>query len=143
MRAVILLLFLPALLGQELAEPDRALPEYSAPGVPPSAPSGLRVLSSLLIVVGLIVVAGFAARRFLPGSWIPQRPAGPMKLLQNLPLGTNRHLALIEVEGRRFLLGCTEKSVNLVASLDGFDLTVEPAPDNEFRTVSELLEDEK
>jgi flagellar biogenesis protein FliO len=140
---LLFLFCLPALNAQDLAEPAQALPEYVTPGVPPSAPSGLRVLSSLLIVVGLIVVAGFAARRFLPGAWIPQRQTGPLKLLQNLPLGTNRHLALIEVEGRRFLLGCTERSVNLVASLDGFELANEPPAGNEFRTVSELLEDEK
>lgn len=49
-----------------------------------------------------------------------------MRLCETLPLGDRRYLALVSVEGRRYLLGSAGSSISLLASLPPPGSAVEP-----------------
>lgn len=72
---------------------------------------GLRVIVSLLVVVALIWLA---ARR-LQSSRRGEAP--DMRVVARLPLTRRSSLALVEVEGRRLLLGVGDAGVSLVSEL--------------------------
>ncbi|MCB1052349.1 MAG: flagellar biosynthetic protein FliO [Acidobacteria bacterium] len=151
MRAALLGLFLSGAFsfgyGQATDPPadptvqeEQTLPEYEPPTAPVQAPSGFKVIGSLFVVLGLIVLFGYLARKFLPQTLITQKNAGHMRILQNLPLGGGKFVSLIEAEGQKLLIGVSEKHLNLIARLDPFAMPDDEKPS--FKTVEQMLEDE-
>jgi flagellar biogenesis protein FliO len=55
-----------------------------------------------------------------------------MRLCETLPLGDRRYLALVEVEGRRFLVGAAPNSLSLLAQLSSPEPFSEIEPDASF-----------
>jgi len=51
-------------------------------------------------------------------AWV-QRKAGRLRLADSLALGDRRSAGILEVEGRRFLIGTTAHVVTLLAELGG------------------------
>ncbi|WP_250448480.1 flagellar biosynthetic protein FliO [Actinotalea sp. C106] len=80
---------------------------------------GLRVLLSLAVVLGLL---WFLARR-LSGTKAVRRRATDLAVIGKQSLGGKTGLALVEVGGRRLLLGVSEQGVNLLTEVD---MPVEP-----------------
>lgn len=76
-------------------------------------------LKTLLAMVVVIALAVVALRFFLPRLSWGRQIKGRMgfKILERLPLDTKKGLYVIEVEGRRLLLGASEHSVNFIAEL--------------------------
>ena len=66
-----------------------------------------------------------AAAPALPFAWLKPlaaklcavRPPRRLKLVENLPLGEKRFLALVEVGGRQLLVGSTPTSISLIERL--------------------------
>ena len=136
----LLFLLLPqAPLAQVQNDPQaQAIPEYQPTQPSESqAPSTLKVVSSLMFVIGLIAILGWAARRFLPQSFLPKKQAGHMQVLQNMPLGSGAFLSLVEAEGQKLLLGVSEKNISLISRLDPFQVD----EDESIKTVEQLLEE--
>jgi hypothetical protein len=77
---------------------------------------------------------GLLARAF---SWLKVRGAAPKQLnvLETVSLGEKRFAAILQADGRRYLIGGGSTSVNLLARLDE---TAEPIDDLE--TLAELTE---
>ena len=76
----------------------------------------LRTAASLALVIGLLALCSWALRRGVSrGGRLGGRSAIVVETA--LPLGERRSLAIVTVEGRRFLLGLTPGSVSLVADL--------------------------
>lgn len=79
----------------------------------------LRVLVSLAVVLGLV---WWFARRNRSGAHARVRPAS-VSVVGRQTLGRHSAVAVVEVEGRRLLLGLTDQQVSLLA-----ELTAEPTP---------------
>jgi flagellar biogenesis protein FliO len=56
-------------------------------------------------------------RAFLPSLGMRRRERA-LRLCETLPLGEKRFLAVVEFEGRRFLIGATNQSISLIDRLD-------------------------
>ncbi len=90
--------------------------------LPPRSPSVLlaQALLSLAVVVGLIYLVYFGIRRI--GDRQPDGATeGPMKVIQTRHLGGDRWLYLIEVEGRRIIVGGADGQITPVAELERID----------------------
>ncbi len=126
------------------AVPDYEPPERKDPNnlAPDMGKSVMRMIQGLLLVLALIIGLGWVARKVLPHQLGLGPGTGQMRLLQSLPLGPKRFVALLEIDERRFLLGVTDHKVSLLASLDPatFAQTLDEVPVP--KTVSELLEEE-
>jgi flagellar biogenesis protein FliO len=78
-----------------------------------------RVVGSLAFCLVLAAGAVFALRHKLPeGRWLKKANAGRLKLKEHLPLGQQRGLYLIEVDGREYLALFSQQGVSL-SIIDG------------------------
>ena len=78
----------------------------------------------LLICSGLIVaiaVLGWGFRRFLGGTLATRAARRSLRIVDSLPMGGRRRLAVVRCYDRTFLLGVGDREVNLVAELDAED----------------------
>lgn len=77
--------------------------------------SGSQMLMGLLAVLGVIVLLAWAVKRMnLQGMNV----GNDLKLQSILSLGTKEKVAVIEVEGKRLLLGITPQNINMLCELD-------------------------
>ena len=74
----------------------------------------LRVLLSLAVVVGLLWVV---QRRLTRGRRAPRR-SNAMTLVGRQGVGSKASVVLVDVDGKRFMLGVTEHSVNVLHAAD-------------------------
>ncbi|MGE3401577.1 MAG: flagellar biosynthetic protein FliO [Vicinamibacterales bacterium] len=86
---------------------------------------GLQGLASVLLVLALVGALAWLARR---GTFAALRRQGrPVAIETAVPLGERRSLVIVNVEGRRLLLGLTPASVSMVTELapGAFDQALE------------------
>ena len=76
-----------------------------------------QALLSLAIVIGVIYLVYFGLRR-LTDRQLGADAAGPVRVLQARHLGGDRWLYLVEVEGRRLLVGGAGSGMGLIAELE-------------------------
>lgn len=77
----------------------------------------LRGFAGLVVVLGLLGLLAWLARRgtlAFPGQ---RKGAAPIRVETAVPLGERRSLVIVAVEGRRLLLGLTPAQVSLVTEL--------------------------
>lgn len=84
-----------------------------AAAVTPSYSGVLPMVVSLLVVIGVILLAAWLAKRT---RLIIRMPVG-LKVGGSLSLGVREKVVVVEVDGRRFLLGTTPSQINLLAEL--------------------------
>jgi len=75
----------------------------------------LDVTFKLILVVGLIYVASIIIRRWKGGKSFGS--SRKMELKETIHLTQKRALHLVQVEGRLFMVGSTDTSVNLISEL--------------------------
>jgi flagellar biogenesis protein FliO len=75
---------------------------------------GLRVVASLLIVVGVVMLTAMLVRR---GGVRLNKPRA-LQVVERLGLAKGTSLWLIEVDGRRLLIGSAEKSLQLLTAIE-------------------------
>ena len=75
----------------------------------------VRILLSLLVVVGLILAAAWLARR---GGLLRQGTHRRIRILDSQRLGARASVALIQVDGREILIGITPQQISLLHSSD-------------------------
>ncbi|MBU1881019.1 flagellar biosynthetic protein FliO, partial [bacterium] len=76
--------------------------------------SSLKTFGALVLVLVLIVVLSWLARRylhFLPSTTVK---GGVIKVLETKPLGPKRSLHVVEIEGRKILIGSSEGGIALL-----------------------------
>ena len=79
--------------------------------------STLAYVISLIAVFAIVLVMAYVFARLVGGK-INSRMSGQTgKVLENLPLGPNRSVCIIEMAGRVFLLGITDSSINLLTEI--------------------------
>lgn len=90
--------------------------DTSAP--PDLISSSLKTLGALVIVLVIIFIIAWAAKRYL--HFLPNvgSKTDAIRLLATKPLGTKRSLHLLEIEGSKFLIGSSENNVTLLKEWD-------------------------
>ena len=81
----------------------------------------LSLLGMLVLIAAILVLAWFATKQ------IAQRPSlqgfsgrlphGGMRILAQLPLGSQQRLVVVECAAQYFLLGVTEQSISMLSQL--------------------------
>lgn len=99
------------------APPPSAAPEQAGEAAAASEFPLVQSLGALGIVVSLIVLGFFAARRFAPQLFGRRSGERRMRLIESLSMGDRRSIALVHVDGCRYLVGNTAQSINLLAQL--------------------------
>jgi len=82
---------------------------------------GIDMTRYALVCFGLVVVIlvlGWGFKRFLAGNMSLRANKRAMKVVDMLPLGGKRQLAVVRCYDRTFLLGLGEREVSLVTELD-------------------------
>jgi len=69
-------------------------------------------------LVAVILVLAWAFKRFLAGNMTLRAAQRAMKVVDVLPLGGKRQLAVVRCYDRSFLIGMGEREVSLVTELD-------------------------
>lgn len=94
-----------------------ALEAPTRPGMPggPDMTRYLLVCGGLIVAIGLL---GWGMRRLLGSRFRPGASRRNLQVLEMLPLGGKRSLALVRCQERDFLVGLAEQGIRLVAELD-------------------------
>ncbi len=79
--------------------------------------SFLRVVGGLGLVLSLIVLGTFGIRKFAPQYFVKRTPERNLKVIETLPMGERRSIAVIEIDERRLLIGNTPNQITLLAAL--------------------------
>lgn len=79
--------------------------------------STLAYLISLLAVFAVVVIMAYFTAKFIGGRFNARMATGGGRVLENLPLGPNRSVCIVEIAGRVFLLGVTDGSITLLSEI--------------------------
>ena len=77
----------------------------------------VRTLGGLGLVIGLIVLAFAAVRRYGPKYLRRQPVQRSLRIIESLPVGDKRSLSVIQFENMRLLVGNTPQQISLLAQL--------------------------
>ncbi|MEL4318655.1 flagellar biosynthetic protein FliO [Leifsonia sp. YIM 134122] len=91
-----------------------------------------RVALSLAAVLGLLV---FLQRRITRGSKRRVRTATPLEVVARTGVGSKASVVVIDVDGRRFVLGVTEQNINVLHSGERTPVVDPSTTDDEFQRV--------
>jgi flagellar protein FliO/FliZ len=91
------------------------------PGSPDLGLSSLKAFSALILVVALILVLAWLARRYL--KFLPKGGgrANRIQIVSVQSLGPKRAVYLLEVEGRKLLVGSADSGVNMLKDFGNAD----------------------
>ncbi|MDX1694208.1 MAG: flagellar biosynthetic protein FliO [Ketobacteraceae bacterium] len=124
---------LPRNLASELSQlkPGNKAPTTSTP-----QRGYLDMALGLMAVLGVIVVLTWLAKRFnVTGINLSQS----LKLQSVLSLGTKEKVVIVNVEGRRFLLGVTPQQINILSELDTDSPPVGSQPSGEATSFAQQI----
>lgn len=78
----------------------------------------VRVGGAVGLVLSIALGGFWALRKFAPNRF-PRKPAEKtLRLLETLPMGEKRSIAVVEVAGKRFLIGNTPNEITMLAPLE-------------------------
>jgi len=89
---------------------DREVPEYST------------MLIKAFIIIGSMVLGLYLFSRYIITRKRNLLPKGPISVLANLPIGTNKGIYLIEIGNKGFLIGVGEDKITLIREFDEDEL---------------------
>ena len=99
--------------------------------------SVMRALGGMGLVLCLLVGAYLGIRKFAPG-YFPKMSSESknLKVIESLGMGDRRSIALVEVGGKRFLIGSTPQQINLLTTLpEHFSLPAEGSGLNDSKGI--------
>ncbi len=101
-----------------------AIPSYANTGesTPSLLISSLRSFGSLLLIIALIILAAWAAKKYLPYLKQQQGKEEGIKIVAMRALGPKRTVHLIEVEGKKVLIGSTDSGITLLKEFSDLEL---------------------
>ncbi len=92
--------------------------EPTVPAVPSVGSSVVKVVSALAIVLSLVLLTGWAARKYLGSVDGRLGSKDDVKVLSNHFIGVKKNVTIIEVAGEILVLGVTNSNINLLAKYD-------------------------
>ena len=79
--------------------------------------STLAYVLSLLAVFAIVFLMAYIATKFLGGRFNARISGHGGRVLENLPLGPNRSVCIVDMADRVFLLGVTDQSITLLSEI--------------------------
>ena len=79
--------------------------------------STLAYVLSLLAVFAIVFLMAYIATKFLGGRFNARISDHGGRVLENLPLGPNRSVCIVDMADRVFLLGMTDQSITLLSEV--------------------------
>ncbi len=79
--------------------------------------STLAYVLSLLAVFAIVFLMAYIATKFLGGRFNARISEHGGRVLENLPLGPNRSVCIVDMADRVFLLGVTDQSITLLSEV--------------------------
>jgi flagellar protein FliO/FliZ len=80
--------------------------------------TSVKMLGSLMIVLGMILIFFYLAKRLKLRSGLRSGEIPEMRLIETLNLAPKRGLALVEFSGQWLIVGIGAESVSLIAQMD-------------------------
>lgn len=93
------------------------------PEAPDLFSSGIKLFAAMAVVIGLMLLLHVLNKKGF--RFLERRHAGSIKIIETRPLGGRRSLCLVEVEGRRLLLGLGGDRVNVLERFGSLDFEKE------------------
>lgn len=107
----------------------------------------LRVIGTFIVVV-LIIYASYIASKYIGKGLTKNSSSRYMRLIDQITLGQDRHIAIIQVSGKYLLLGITAGQIHVLSELQDEELFPLSPDESEgsagmpdFRSVMEKLGD--
>jgi len=86
----------------------------------PSLPGSLvKAFTSLLIIIGLIILTVYLLKRFLFSKGDLGISGKSLKMLSNIYIGDKKRVCIVEVLGKILVLGVTNSSITLLSEIEG------------------------
>ena len=103
----------------------------------------LRAFGGMGLVLCLLVGAYLCIRKFAPGYFPKVSCEGKnLKIVESIGMGDRRSIALVEVGGKRFLIGSTPQQINLLTTLsEHFSLVAEDNDASDLIKTSTIKEE--
>ncbi|MBN4054148.1 flagellar biosynthetic protein FliO [Nitrospira defluvii] len=86
----------------------------------------VKMISSLLLVLGLILFVAYIAKRFLNSRFSRWRSAPLIQVLSTAYLGPKREISVIEVGQEYLVVGVTPTQISLITRLEGPPMASKP-----------------
>ncbi len=99
-------------------QPQSAAQQAAAPQTPGLGEAFLKIGSALMVVLALIFLASFAARKYLGTMEGALGSKKSFKVLGSHFIGVKKNVTIVEMGGEILVLGVTNASVNLLARYD-------------------------
>ena len=136
---------LPSALSNASASSITEVEETATFGSDVPQLSMLRAFGGMGLVLCLLAGAYFGIRKLAPAYFPKMSPDGKnLKIVESLGMGDRRSIALVEVGGKRFLIGSTPQQINLLTVLpEHFSSATENNEISDVRVVKFNEEGEK
>lgn len=80
--------------------------------------SGIFTAISTLCIVAVIIYFSYVAAKFVAKGSVRASHSKYMRMVDQMPVGQNRAVSVIQVGDRYFLLGIAEKQIDMLAELE-------------------------
>jgi len=92
--------------------------EPEVPAVPSLGESLVKVGGALAVVLAMVLILAFTAKRYLAGAETALGTKKQLKVLSSHFIGVKKSVTLVEVAGEILALGVTNENINLLARYD-------------------------
>ena len=105
-----------------------------------------RVIVTFIVVI-LIIYGSYIASKYIGKGLSRNSSSRYMRLIDQITLGQDRHVAIIQISGRYFLVGITAGQINVLSELQDEELfPLSPEPDStgntlDFKAIMDKLGD--
>jgi len=79
--------------------------------------SGIRMMTSLIVVVGIMLLIAYGAKRFLARKGTLPGKETMIRIMATRYLGSKNSLSVIDVDGERFVIGLSPQGISFLTTL--------------------------
>lgn len=79
---------------------------------------GALLLRYLISVIGVLLLTYIGVKFFVKKFEPPTAAGDWVQIIDQMPLGANRGLYLVEIEGKGYVLGVTEQQINIITTIE-------------------------
>ena len=100
-------------------------------------------MAGALAAVILILILAYWCSRLLGKRWVRTSSGGNMRVIESLPVGVDKQLLLLELQGRVYLLGVSAAGIQMLTEAEGELKQPEPVSFDAVSRFREILEKKK